>query len=706
MSIIDSYSLGYRIQKMGEKKFPRKKTSRINMDISFDNKSSYKNESRPNYYSKNNLQELSRNKTDIVRKMASIKILEQLAYLGYKIDSIMALNQQYKFNTVEEALDLLERDPETKLYNHYFCPFNYQFNNKKCRICGNTFEEHKKYDDSENELLGYTKEVENFEENTFEQNCNKDKNEEIKIKKLINDNSNFAKSIQLKKKSNFSPENKLKKIPKNNNSSSLLILSNNSQTKNYIDNLNKTIYKKKTIIEKPTINNISINIQNKLLRGNSININKPILIRINTISNNKKSKSSNKNDNTKKNEKPSQNPTQINKTEKKNSIKLPTYCKVEIPDEVIKSYQNPKLCNICYNNEINPNNPAQKHCKYKFCDECINSYLTGKIVNGEVLNIKCIMVGCPHIYTHEEIKENISSENYLKYKKFERIQNKLKNPQKKYVNCPYINCEELVECTNINEGNLICEKGHMFCRKCFKIGGHPNSKCTKEDINNSFFKELKKYNTKGMITKLKQCPECHILIEKVDGCNEMKCSNCGFVFCWLCLREYSPNHFSMYNTNGCPGMRFENERTYKIRNNPCLNCLWHFLSCLLGICMFIIIYLFYFFCGCPYEFVKCYKNKKNQNDNESIYENYDEHSLNMYNRNIYITVERNRNNIYNTNNISRPNKLNKNQKYNKLIIGLLIFAGICCQPIYITFYVLYAVIECYKRINCLFYFPD
>ena len=32
------------------------------------------------------------------------------------------------------------------------------------------------------------------------------------------------------------------------------------------------------------------------------------------------------------------------------------------------------------------------------------------------------------------------------------------------------------------------------------------------------------------------------------------------------------NHYSINNAKGYPGMRFESIKTYKIRNNACLNC--------------------------------------------------------------------------------------------------------------------------------------
>ena len=54
----------------------------------------------------------------------------------------------------------------------------------------------------------------------------------------------------------------------------------------------------------------------------------------------------------------------------------------------------------------------------------------------------------------------------------------------------------------------------------------------------------------------KKCPQCRAIIEKNEGCNQMKCVNCDFEFCWLCLRAYSSDHYAIYNFTGCPGMRY------------------------------------------------------------------------------------------------------------------------------------------------------
>ena len=128
--------------------------------------------------------------------------------------------------------------------------------------------------------------------------------------------------------------------------------------------------------------------------------------------------------------------------------------------------------------------------------------------------------------------------------------------------------------------------------------------------------------------------------------------------------------------------------------------------------MFILIYLFYIICGCSYEFVKCYKNRGDQNESDSdisINDYSDGRSVNFHKINSYLSIDKSKvKNLYNTNNVIRVNKidLRKAKKDNKCIIILLICLGVICQPIYLSFYILYALIECYKRINCLFYIPD
>ena len=765
MSILETFSLEYRMAKNRSKIKPSMDTKiSNNKDLQFGKYHTHNITHHQNNQQQTKQQILERKNTFSLQA----KIINKLIALGYKMESIVCLAKQKNFNSIEEALNFLEKDPDSNLYNHYFCAMNSP-NNNLCKICQHGIKEHIK----EDEDLSPLKDIKNKKGKYFSCiNGNNDANFQEDIKKnSVKFNSVTKKRIRLSINKGRTPinlnlnivsgnninnitqetNNTCKKINKDDNNEASqfpLLLGNNPKfsLNNNSDILlinKKEKYKqlqsddqRKRSVGKSTINyNISINIKKPIRKQRSklSNIITPVSIKtfktnnleiLENEENNEHSEDSyyneypqanttykhnnfdidddnntviniNKNINIENSNNIDNNKNIIinNNNDENINIKIPTYCKIEIPKETLESFQDPDICPICYANKVNKNNIAQKNCKHKFCDKCITTYLTQKIINGEVLNIRCLMGGCKHLYTKEEIKSNVPPNIFNKYIKFYQIQIKLKNPNKIYINCAQIDCEELIDVTNINEGNVKCKLGHIFCRKCYKIGGHlPNDPpCNIDDLNQDFFNELNKKNSYNVRIKYKQCPQCKVLIEKIDGCNQMKCINCGFNFCWLCLKEYTSNHYSLYNTQGCPGMRFETERMYRIRNNSCYNCLWHLLSCLLGVLMFIGIYLFYLFCGCAYEFVKCYRNrgKKNSSRDISINDviNLDDGSS-SYSRRINLNV------------------LDNGKKDNKYVLWLVIGLGILCQPLYLSFYLLYALIECYRRFNCMFYLPD
>lgn len=703
---------------------------------------------KPKIYNFEKKNKLFRTKTFTKKGNLSAQLAHNLISLGYSLDSIMCLIKIHNFSNVEEALNLLEKDPISKLYNHYFFASkkNYfsqdsksddiviKVNNKsknkrnkgdedRCRICDGTREEHiNEKDEFNKELIKARKEYEKDQYYECEStNVNIKEKNKMQINVLervktmgnnLNLNKDKDKYLILNLNQNVHKYYMNNKNNKDNSQSPMLLLHNSkTQIINKINDLsfiNKQSRNKSNSIKIPInnekeetqeIDSLTKNQISKLISESKMELNQD---EQNEEDNqiNISNQVNNSNDN-----------NSINNKENENfdNTKLEKY---GINLETINQFNNPEICKICCSNNINKDNIAQKCCLHYFCDECIKNYITYQINNGIVLEIKCLMAGCPHIYTSEEIKENITNQTYRKYLRFYSNQIKMKNPEKIYINCPFIDCDELVDVTDIQKSSVICGMGHVFCSECRKIGGHnrPDSICNKSELNLDLLNELKKKNPTRIYINYKQCPECKVLIEKNDGCNEMKCLNCGFVFCWLCLREYTDNHYSIYNVKGCPGMRFETESTYKIRNNFCLSILWHMLSCFLYILFFIAIYLFYLFAGCPYEFVRCYLERKSEKDNDNENKsNFDSIEIYEDNLNEYGIVSKNnkRNSSVNNQNSNNQNELNEENmnKNSRLIIGILIFLGVLCQPLYLAFYAIYTLIECYKRLNCLFFLP-
>ena len=756
MSFVEQFSIGYKLRKEKLKK-------------TLDNCS--EKQSKPNNF--------FRMRTYTRKGTLSASLAQKLVSLGYNIDSIMSLMKIHNFSNVEEALNLLEKDPVTKLYNHYFFPKNddnsflkrakseqliLKNRNKSknkietiCRICGGEKKEHIEKDEYTQEITKYKKKYEQGQYYETESHCANNipliERDKMKInviervrtmgnnlnrnnRNLIFNLNNNLHKYYINSHHNRSNNNNINSSNNNNNdcSQNIMIFQNKKPhsgtnidsilvlNHHKINNNNNKDYKlidiHDTFEEKNIKNNNNEEQNNKINIEKKNNNNKTSDLLSDSKTEDKKDIKNEEKINEKHKEELINDIYQernlnLNGIGKENGIDIEEILneklkKYGIKQETLKQFKDPNLCNICFENKINKENIAQKCCLHYFCDSCIKKYLTHQINNGIVLDIKCIMAGCPHLYTSEEIRSNVSNEIYRKYLRFYGIQIKLRNPEKTYINCPFVDCDELVDITNIQENNIICGIGHVFCKECLKIGGHSkaNSICKKNELNLELFNELKQKNPSNIHQNYKQCPECKVLIEKNDGCNQMKCLNCGYSFCWLCLREYTYNHYSIYNVKGCPGMRFETVKTYKIRNNACLNFLWYMLSCFLYILFFICIYIFYLFAGCPYEFVKCYleRKKNKENDNKSNYDSLEIYDDNINEFGLGIGIPENGLNNSNQTNNANP-ATEEGKKNSKAIIYLLIFVGIICQPLYLAFYAIYTIIECYKRFNCMFYFP-
>ncbi len=90
------------------------------------------------------------------------------------------------------------------------------------------------------------------------------------------------------------------------------------------------------------------------------------------------------------------------------------------------------------------------------------------------------------------------------------------------------------------------------------------------------------------------------------------------------------------------------------------------------------------FLGCPYEFVKCYLDKKNKDeegDNKS-FSDYENDKVDI-----------------------RKNEENESLFWKDyFIIILLIILGIFFQPLYLMFYVLMGLVEFYRQCGCWVFF--
>ena len=251
-------------------------------------------------------------------------------------------------------------------------------------------------------------------------------------------------------------------------------------------------------------------------------------------------------------EKPNQNLINISKT------------KFDLNPDIVSQFEDDNLCKICYANKLNPSNPKEKLiCGHIFCISCIQNHLTTRITNGQVKQIKCLSAGCIKFFTTNEIKtyvDQIIINKYFKFYNNQVVHESNDNKEIIIINCPHPDCECYHEYNIFSkEINLKCENGHKFCVKCKNEVWHEQN-CNRVNLNLIKLEEIlmRQIKANDASINIKLCPSCRNLIEKTYGCNQMKCIQCNYEFCWLCLKQYEPLHYAYYNVSGCPGKKYCN----------------------------------------------------------------------------------------------------------------------------------------------------
>ncbi|XP_013790083.2 E3 ubiquitin-protein ligase RNF144A-like [Limulus polyphemus] len=177
-----------------------------------------------------------------------------------------------------------------------------------------------------------------------------------------------------------------------------------------------------------------------------------------------------------------------------------------------------------------------KGCGCFFCEMCLQQYLTVNIQDGNVI-ITCPDGECGKAakILVSEVEKLVNPEVYKQFKRFKLNREVELDPTRTW--CPGINCETIcyVRPTVKGEENVavFCPKcGFAFCSVC-KEKWHPSKTC--DELRKDMIDEEDPLPVDVNNSSIKRCPNCHILIERDEGCAQMMCKRCKHVFCWYCL---------------------------------------------------------------------------------------------------------------------------------------------------------------------------
>ena len=210
-----------------------------------------------------------------------------------------------------------------------------------------------------------------------------------------------------------------------------------------------------------------------------------------------------------------------------------------------------QICQICYNS-YEKEEFLHLLCSHSFCKTCLFSNWQTKIVSGflDITSFKCPQEGCAKPITLEFLYETLPKAQYSQLENLCNINSEVLTKDEKAVRCPKCDIRFNIW---IQADYFKCPTCKTyFCSQCFEEWEkHKGISCKEYSKNKDLTPEQQAFLNDMKEKGFKQCPTCFAFVEKIGGCNYIKClspqcfkKNC---FCFLCGEKIDKEkHYSHY----------------------------------------------------------------------------------------------------------------------------------------------------------------
>mmetsp|Transcript_27251 Transcript_27251/g.59541 ORF Transcript_27251/g.59541 Transcript_27251/m.59541 type:complete len:579 (-) Transcript_27251:897-2633(-) len=205
-------------------------------------------------------------------------------------------------------------------------------------------------------------------------------------------------------------------------------------------------------------------------------------------------------------------------------------------------------CSICFDDVLGANCVRLRDCRHFTCRKCFSQHCKTLIEDGQVDNIRCTEPSCRAPVAPDVVRIVVSEEEYARWESL--LLQRTLDRMEDVVYCP--RCEAI--CLKDKDDMGQCPACfYVFCAKC-DMGWHPGEPCisgtaklemeaarkkregmSQEERRRIELDLLNQMQSLKLLEKTtKNCPSCHMGIEKTEGCNKMHCNYCSTYFCWRC----------------------------------------------------------------------------------------------------------------------------------------------------------------------------
>ena len=200
-------------------------------------------------------------------------------------------------------------------------------------------------------------------------------------------------------------------------------------------------------------------------------------------------------------------------------------------------------CGVCFN-DVEKSKLFALPCNHFFCEDCWKDQIT-HTVNEGASTIRCMEPKCLCTIMPSDVKKMCGEELFKKFE--EKLAAITVSVSKSVRRCINPQCNLSLGIESVGLCNVAtCKCGTRICWKC---GAEAHAPLSCENIS-KWNDTAKVGSTKQWaMSNTKPCGKCGARIEKIGGCNHMKCSNCGFEFCWICGHEWSTHEGEKYTCN-------------------------------------------------------------------------------------------------------------------------------------------------------------